>query len=134
ASSCRTDVVVNSDSRGHVLELCRRLEGVPLAIELAAERIAGLMPKQILERLNERFRLLQSRSQQLNERQRALMGAIDWSYALLSEEDREVFAQLSAFSGGFTLEDAEAVCDAFDVFETVMALRQQSFLRIEESA
>jgi predicted ATPase len=131
ASECRPDFEVTADNRGDVQELCKRLEGVPLAIELAAARVAGMSPRQIFQRLNERFRLLQFRSADLNERQRALRGAIDWSYALLNDDDKQVFAQLSVFSGGFTLEDAEAVCEAFDVLESVMSLRQQSLYRAE---
>jgi predicted ATPase/class 3 adenylate cyclase len=131
AAECRGDFTMDVANERDVRELCRRLEGVPLAIELAAARVAGMTPRQILQRLTERFRLLQSRSPDMNERQRALRGAIDWSYQLLSEEDRLVFAQLAVFSGGFTLEDAEAVCEAFDVFESVMSLRRQSLLRSE---
>jgi predicted ATPase/class 3 adenylate cyclase len=132
ATESRTEFALDEETMSDVDEICRKLEGVPLAIELAAARIAGMTPRQILQRLSERFRLLQSRSQELNERQRALKGAIDWSYALLSEEDKQVFAQLTIFSGGFTLEDAEAVCEAYDVFESVMALRHQSFTRFLE--
>jgi predicted ATPase/class 3 adenylate cyclase len=131
AAECRPGFVIEDENRTEVRELCHRLEGVPLAIELAAARVGAMPPRQILSRLAERFRLLQSRSPDLNERQRALRGAIDWSYQLLSEEERLVFAQLSAFSGGFTLEDAEAVCEAFDVFESVLSLRQQSLFRAE---
>ncbi len=129
AAEYRTDFALDDQNRKDVRELCRRLEGVPLAIELAAARVAGMTPQQILARLTERFRLLQSRSPDLSERQRALRGAIDWSYQLLSEDEKQVFAQLAAFSGGFTLDDAEAVCEAFDVFESVMSLRRQSLLR-----
>lgn len=133
ASECRPDFAISDENRKDVIELCAQLEGVPLAIELAAARVAGMTPRQILQRLSERFRLLQSRSLEMNERQRALRGAIDWSYALLSDDDKHVFAQLSVFSGGFTLEDAEEVCEAFDVFESVMSLRQQSFFRAESA-
>ncbi len=112
-----------------IRELCRRLEGVPLAIELAASRSAAMTPREMTGRLNERFRLLQSRAPDLPPRQRALRGAIDWSHELLSEEDQSLFAQLAVFAGGFTLNEAEAVCDAFDVFEGVQELWSQSLLR-----
>lgn len=131
AAECHPGFAIDDENRAEVHELCQRLEGVPLAIELAAARVAAMPPRQILRRIAERFRLLQSRSPDLNERQRALRGAIDWSYQLLSDQDRLVFAQLSAFSGGFTLEDAEAVCEGFDVFESVLSLRQQSLFRAE---
>lgn len=134
ATEGRPDFAFTEENRAEMQELCRRLEGVPLAIELAATRIVGMSPGQILQRLSERFRLLQTRSQELNERQRALRGAIDWSYNLLSDDDRAVLAQLSVFVGGFTLEEAEAVCEAFDVFESVLELRKHSFFRLEPDA
>lgn len=131
ATEGRPDFALTEENQGEVQELCRRLEGVPLAIELAATRIVGMSPGQILQRLSERFRLLQTRSQEPNERQRALRAAIDWSYNLLSDDDREVLAQLSVFVGGFTLEEAEQVCEAFDVFESVLELRKHSFFRLD---
>ncbi|WP_395090580.1 adenylate/guanylate cyclase domain-containing protein [Armatimonas sp.] len=76
ALECRPDLALDEESLADVEELCRRLEGVPLAIELAAARIVGMTPRQMLPRLSERFRLLQSRSQELNGRQRALRGAV----------------------------------------------------------
>jgi predicted ATPase len=122
---------LTAENASDVAELCRRLEGVPLALELAASRIAGMTPRQILGRLAERFRLLQTRAPDVPVRQRALRAAIDWSYSLLSPEDQAVFAQLAVFAGGFTLEDAEAVCDAPDVLESVMELRRHSLFRSE---
>lgn len=131
ARSRREDFALTAENRGDVRELCRRLEGVPLAIELAASRIVGMTPREMLERLNQQFRLLQTRSPDLPPRQRALRGAIDWSYDLLGEEDRELFAQLAVFAGGFEMDAAEKVCEAFDVFEGVMELRKHSLLRAE---
>ncbi len=113
------------------MSICRRLEGVPLALELAASRISMMAPRQMLQRLNERFKLLQTRAPDLPERQRALRAAIDWSYDILTEEDKSLFAQLSVFAGGFTVEDAEAVCETFDVLEGIAELRRHSFLRSE---
>jgi predicted ATPase/class 3 adenylate cyclase len=118
----------NSDD---VAELCRRVEGVPLAIELAASRVVSLTPREIAARLDERFKVLQTDAPDLPPRQRALRAAIDWSHGLLSEEDQNLFAQLSAFSGGFTLEDAEAVCRSEDVLNGVARLRSNSLLRSE---
>jgi Predicted ATPase len=106
------------------------LEGVPLAIEMAAARIGVMTPRDLRARLTERFRLLQSRAAaHLPPRQRTLLEAVDWSYELLNEDDCDLLAQLSVFHGGFTLEAAEAVCDVFDVFEGVDSLRRHSFLR-----
>lgn len=131
ARSRASDFEITSNNQADVAELCRRLEGVPLAIELAASRIAGMTPREMLERLNQQFRLLQTRSPDLPPRQRALRGAIDWSYDLLGEEDRELFAQLAVFSGGFDMAAAESVCEVFDVFEGVLELRKHSLLRAE---
>ncbi|HET6384052.1 MAG TPA: adenylate/guanylate cyclase domain-containing protein, partial [Armatimonadota bacterium] len=122
---------ITPDNSRDVSELCRRLEGVPLAIELAATRVAGMSPREILDRLTDRFRLLRVRSPDLPDRQSALSGAIDWSYELLDPENQAVFAQLAVFSGGFSMESAEAICDAFDVFESILELRHQSLLRAE---
>ena len=125
---------LTDENRADVEELCCKLDGVPLALELAASRIAMLAPRQMLQRLNERFKLLQSRSPDLPDRQRALRGAIDWSYDLLSDDDKSLFIQASVFAGGFTVEDAEVVCDVFDVLEGVAELRIHSLLRSETDA
>lgn len=122
---------VAAENRTDIAELCRQLEGVPLAIELAASRILSMSPREMLNRLGERFRLLQTRSGDLPPRQRALRTAIDWSYELLTEEDQSVFAQLALFQGGFSMTAAENVCDASDVFESVLELRRHSLLRVE---
>ena len=131
AHACREDFALTDENAEDVAALCRRLEGVPLALELAAARITGMTPRQMLPRLNERFKLLQSRSPDLPPRQRALRAAIDWSHCLLEPEERAVFAQLGVFTGGFTMEDAEAVCEGVDVFESVMELRRNSFFHAE---
>jgi len=92
--------------------LCRQLEGIPLAIELAAARAHVLSIEQIVARLEDRFRLLASGSRTSLARQRTLLAAIDWSYELLTDEERTVFRRLSVFAGGWTLEAAETVaCD-----------------------
>jgi predicted ATPase len=134
AQAAQSDFALTDENAADVAELCRRLEGVPLAIELAASRSVGMTPRQMLARLRERFRLLQTRAPDLPPRQRALHATIDWSYCLLAPEEREVFHQLGVFAGGFTMEDAEAVCEAFDVFESVMTLRRHSFLRAKTDA
>lgn len=134
ARARKDDFILTGENTEHVAELCRKLECVPLAIELAASRIVGMTPLEILSRLDERFRLLQTRAPDLPPRQRALRGAIDWSYDLLTDDDKELFAQLAVFAGGFTMEDAEAVCDSMDPFEGIMELRRQSMLRAETEA
>lgn len=134
ARSRKPEFTIDADNAEHVAELCRKLECVPLAIELAASRILGMTPREIHSRLNERFRVLQTRAPDLPPRQRALRGAIDWSYDLLTDDDKALFVQLSVFAGGFTMDDAEAVCEAFDPFESVMELRRHSLLRGETDA
>ena len=131
ARASRADFALTEENKGDVAELCRSLEGVPLALELAAARIASLTPRQVLSRLDERFRLLQRRAPDLPERQRALRAAIDWSYDLLTDDDKVLFGQLAVFVGPFGLEEAEAVCEVFDVFEGVLALRENSLLSSE---
>lgn len=131
ARACSADFRLTEENAADVQELCRRLEGIPLAIELAAARVVGMAPRQMIARLSERFRLLQTRAPDLPPRLRALRAAIDWSYCLLSDEDKALFAQMAVFAGGFTMEDAEAVCEAFDVFEGVMELRRSSLFRAE---
>jgi predicted ATPase/DNA-binding SARP family transcriptional activator len=131
AQELRANFVLSAANEADVRDLCRRLEGVPLAIELAAARCIAMTPRQIVQRLNERFSLLQSRSTHLAMRQRALRNAIDWSYCLLGDEEKRIFPQLSVFVGGFTLEDAEAVCDGENVLESVIELCKHSFFRRE---
>jgi predicted ATPase/class 3 adenylate cyclase len=91
-------------------EVCHRLDGIPLAIELAAARVKVLTVEQIRVRLDDRFRLLTGGSRGALPRQQTLRAAIDWSYDLLSERERALLRRLSIFAGGFTLEAAEAVC------------------------
>ncbi len=122
---------LTEENSADVAELCRRVEGVPLAIELAASRVVTLSPREIARRLDERFKVLQSDAPDLPPRQRALRAAIDWSHGLLSSEDQNLFAQLSTFAGGFTLDDAEAVCESEDVMNGVARLRSHSLLRSE---
>jgi len=92
-----------------VAQICVRLDGIPLAIELAAARVRLLPPAQLLGRLEDRFRLLTGGSRTALERHQTLRAAVDWSHALLSEAERALFARLAVFAGGFPLEAAEAV-------------------------
>jgi predicted ATPase/class 3 adenylate cyclase len=109
ARSVRPDFEVRPANVGPVVEICSRLDGIPLAIELAAARVNALSPADILARLDRRFALLTGGSRTALERHHTLRAAVDWSYDLLSESERLLFARLSVFSGGFTLESAEAV-------------------------
>jgi predicted ATPase/DNA-binding CsgD family transcriptional regulator len=97
--------------------LCRNLDGIPLAIELAAARTKVLSAKQISSRLAENFRLLKSTSRTADPRQQTLAATLEWSHDLLAEPERAVFRRLSVFAGGFTLEAAEMVCAGEDIEE-----------------
>src|SRR6185437_3268516 len=90
--------------------VCRRLDGIPLAIELAAARVRTLPVEAIAARLDDRFLLLTGGDRTALPRQQTLRALIDWSYELLSEDERAVFRRLAVFAGGWTLEAAEAVC------------------------
>ena len=107
-----------------VADICRRLDGIPLAIELAASRMKMFAPRQLRERLDERFRILTGGNRDLLPRQQTLRALIDWSYDLLDERERLVFRRLGIFVNGFTLEGAVAVAggDDFDEFESIDVL------------
>ncbi|MFF8590269.1 BTAD domain-containing putative transcriptional regulator [Streptomyces sp. NPDC015220] len=103
-------------------EICRRLDGLPLAIELAAARLRMLAPRQIADRLDDRFRLLTSGSRTVLPRQQTLRAVVDWSWDLLDAEERDVLSRLSVFAGGSDLAAAEAVCGpaAFDALGSLV--------------
>ena len=100
---------LNEQNAQPVAQICQRLDGIPLALELAAARVAMLTPQQIATRLDDRFRLLTGGSRTALPRQQTLRSLIDWSYDLLSEPERILFCQLAVFVGGWSLEAAEAV-------------------------
>jgi predicted ATPase/class 3 adenylate cyclase len=112
---------------GASAEVCQRLDNLPLAIELAAARVKVLTPRQILARLEQRLSLLTSGSRDLPERQRTLRATIEWSYELLSADERQLFARLAIFRGGSTLEAAEQVAQA-DI-DGLQSLVDKSLLR-----
>lgn len=105
-----------------VAGICRRLDGLPLAIELAAARVRALTPGQILERLGRSLDLLSARARDVPDRQQTLRATLDWSHELLVPEERTLFARLGVFLGGWTLDAAEAICDAdLDTVESLVA-------------
>ncbi len=127
------------EDRGEVRELCMRLDGIPLAIELAAGRLGALSPGQVLRRLDDRFRLLTGGDRTALPRHRTLRTAIGWSHELCSPGERLLWARLSVFAGPFDLEAAEYVCSgdglpAEDVLDVLSALLAQSVLTREETA
>ena len=108
ARAARAGFELTTVNIGAVADICRRLDGIPLAIELAAARVAHLSPGQIAERLNDRFRLLTGGRRRI-QRQQTLQATMDWSYDLLDENERSVLRRLSVFPSDFSLEAAEAV-------------------------
>ena len=120
---------VTSENAPAVAELCVRLDGLPLAIELAASRVKLLPPQALLARLSRRLELLRGGARDRPERQQTLRATLDWSFDLLDERRRRLFARLSVFSGGFRLDAAEAVCEA--ELDDVEALLEHSLLRTE---
>jgi predicted ATPase/class 3 adenylate cyclase len=131
ASAVDPGFQVTGDNAAAIAEICIRLDGLPLAIELAAARTRLLGPHALLARLERRLPLLAGGARDLPARQRTLRDAISWSHDLLDDRDRTVFASLSVFVGGFTLEAAEAVCqgEIGDTFEGVGSLMNKSLLR-----
>jgi predicted ATPase/DNA-binding NarL/FixJ family response regulator len=110
AMKAASGFAVTSENAPAVAEVCQRLDGIPLAIELAAARVKVLTVDQIAARLDDRFQLLTGGSRTALPRQQTLRGAMDWSYDLLSQTERAILGRLSVFAGGCTLEAAEAVC------------------------
>jgi non-specific serine/threonine protein kinase len=110
AAAISADFKLTIENGPWVAEICRRLDGMPLAIELAAARVRSLSAQQIAQRLDDRFHLLNEGSRIAEPRHQTLAATIDWSYALLSEVERKTLQGLSVFAGGATLEAAQAVC------------------------
>jgi predicted ATPase/DNA-binding NarL/FixJ family response regulator len=127
------EFAVTEQNVSAVGELCRRLDGLPLAIELAAARVRVLTPQQILDRVNDRFALLTRRARTGPRRQQTLRACADWSFDLCAEPERRLWARLSVFAGGFELDAAERVCaDAglppADILDVVTELVDKSVL------
>jgi predicted ATPase/class 3 adenylate cyclase len=111
--------VVDKDNAPFIAQICYRLDGIPLAIELAAARIKMLSVEQISKRLDDRFRLLTGGARTALPRQQTLRALIDWSYDILTENERLLLQRLSVFAGGWTLEAAEEVCASLETGESV---------------
>ena len=132
AAAVWPDFAITSENAPAIQEICSRLDGLPLAIELAAARTKVLSPSAILDRLQSRLQLLTGGALDLPERQQTLRKTIDWSHDLLNEAERKLFRRLSVFVGGCTLEAAEAVCNTsrdlgIDLFEGSVILGGQEF-------
>ncbi|HEX8958725.1 MAG TPA: BTAD domain-containing putative transcriptional regulator, partial [Solirubrobacterales bacterium] len=131
AQAVKPDFQVTNGNAPAVAELCVRLEGIPLAIELAAARASVLSPTQMLYQLGNRFEFLVSRRRGVAERQRTLRAAVDWSYRLLSPDLQRFFARLSVFRGGCTVESAESVCEEPLALDALAQLRESSLVLTE---
>jgi predicted ATPase/DNA-binding SARP family transcriptional activator len=132
ARSVRPDFVVTSANARPVGEICKALEGLPLAIELAATRAGVLPPAAMLQRLDDRLKLLKGGARVAPTRQRTLRATIDWSYDLLEPEQQRLFVRLAVFAGGCTLEAAESVCgDELDVVDGLASLTDNGLARVE---
>jgi predicted ATPase len=129
---------VTNETAPAIAEICHRLDGLPLAIELAASRIKLLSPQSLLNRLSHRLDTLTGGARDLPERQRTLRSAIDWSYSLLDEPARLLFRRISVFAGSWTYDTAEAVVNAdqalgYDVFDELETLIDNSLLQSREA-
>ncbi|MEX1072558.1 MAG: tetratricopeptide repeat protein [Chloroflexota bacterium] len=135
AMAVRPDFAVTSANAPAVAEICVRLDGLPLAIELAAARVRVLSPQAIMERLGDRLRLLSGGSRDLPERQQTLRGAIAWSHDLLDPADQRNFARFAVFAGGGTLEAIERVVfdtgEEGDALDAIASLADKSLVRQE---
>ena len=127
ARLARPDFAVTDDNAAAVGEICRRLDGMPLAIELAAARVRALSLAEILDSLHDRFRLLTGGARTAVRRQQTLRASVDWSHALLTEPERVLFRRLAVFLGGFDLDAAQAVAGGDDV-ERYQVLDQLTLL------
>ncbi|MGH2805722.1 MAG: DUF4062 domain-containing protein [Actinomycetota bacterium] len=131
AQSANPSFHVTDENAPAVAEICHRLDGIPLAIELAAARVRMLTPQAMLERLGDRFTLLRGGARDLPERHQTLRSTIDWSYDLLSDEGKILFRRLGVFNGGWTLDAAESVCNpdgGLDVLDLTATLVEQSLV------
>jgi len=146
ASDVRPDFRLDDEQAGAVAEICRRLDGLPLAIELAAARVKLLTPRAMVSRLERRLPLLTGGARDLPARQRTLRDTIAWSYDLLGDAERRLFQRLAVFVGGFGLEAAEAVgaesdgtswmadpSHDIDILDAVSSLVDKSLLRLQDS-
>jgi predicted ATPase len=137
ATAARSDFSLSPANVGAVAEVCRRLDGIPLAIELAAARVAALRPAEIAGLLDERFRLLTRGRSDAASRQQTLQATVEWSYALLGEADRHVFDGLGVFPGSFDAAAAVAVAGGgglarWDILDSLTALVGKSLVVPEE--
>jgi predicted ATPase len=132
AAAVRPGFAINADSTGPVVRICRALDGIPLAIELAAARLRALTPAQVADRLDDRFALLSVGTRAALPRHQTLRAIVDWSWDLLDERERVILRRLSVFSGGATPDSAEQVCslgsDSAAIVEVIASLVDKSLV------
>ncbi len=128
ATAVKSDFLLTADNARAIAEICVRLDGLPLAIELAAARVKVLPPQAMLSRVENRLKLLSGGSRDLPERQQTMRAAISWGYQLLDPAEQKLFATLSVFRGGFTLALAERLTED-DVLDGITSLMDKAFLR-----
>ncbi|MEV0323291.1 AfsR/SARP family transcriptional regulator [Streptomyces sp. NPDC050658] len=133
AAATAPGFALNAENTADAALICRRLDGIPLAVELAATRVRALGVHALADRLHDRFRLLNQARRDAPARQRTLRAMIDWSWELLTPDEQSVLRRLAVFSGGFTLESAEAVCgtpaaEDLDVLDLITRLVDRSLL------
>ena len=136
AVAVQPSFALSAENATAVADVCDRLDGIPLAIELAAARVRALSVERIAERLDHCFRLLTEGDSTALARQKTLRASIDWSYDLLTADERALFRRLAVFAGGFTLEAAEAVCpggedDRLDVLDLLTRLVEKSLVELD---
>ena len=139
AVAAKPDFELNRENAAAVTEICARLDGLPLAIELAAARVKVLSPSSMLTRLASRLQLLTGGARDLPQRQQTLRAAMDWSYDLLSPAEQKLFRRLSVFVGGCNLEGVEAVCDTkgdldLDLLDGMASMVDKSLVQQVEHA
>ena len=139
AVAARPDFELNGQNASAVIEICSRLDGLPLAIELAAARVKVLSPASMRTRLASRLQLLTGGARDLPQRQQTLRAAIDWSYDLLTPAEQKLFQRLSVFVGGCTLEGVEAVCNTkgdldLDLLDGIASMVDKSLMQQAEHA
>lgn len=137
ATQSKPDFAVTPSNSAAIVEVCQRLSGIPLALELAATRVKVLTCDQIAARLNDQFRLLTGGARNALPRHQTLRAAVDWSYELLSSTERALFRRLAVFAGDFSLEAAEAICcldecGPEDVLDVLAGLVDKSLVAVEE--
>jgi predicted ATPase len=131
AESANAQQWLTAENRSFIFQICHRLDGIPLAIEMAAAQLRVFSPSQILERLDDRFRLLTGGSRTALPRLQTLQALIDWSYELLTEEEKGLFQDLSVFAGGWTIEMALEICSDWDVYALLPQLVDKSLVVAE---